>query len=109
MSACSVMPFSSSMTSTGGTGKRRRDDGHTCLFNSALAAPCPRVELRGDQPIGSGRARIFLHAVRDIDLGEELLLDDVLMIDAGSTRCAMDGCRGSMLAPSEPTASKVRG
>jgi len=95
----------------------RSDDGHTFLFgrsdgqvidgdrggnsarwlNHACAPNCETIELEG---------RVFIHAARDIRIGEELFIDYALEVDDGTTddergayrcRCGMSGCRGTML------------
>lgn len=74
-------------------GNRSRWINHACEPN------CEAREKKG---------RVFIHALRDIEAGEELFYDYGLVIDARYTkklkkefecRCGSPNCRGTMLAP----------
>ncbi|RBB36785.1 SET domain-containing protein-lysine N-methyltransferase [Burkholderia reimsis] len=98
--------------------ERRGDDGHTFLFglsdgmvidggrdgnsarwlNHACAPNCEAIEMDG---------RVFVNAVRDIQTGEELLIDYALELDDSTTHydraayrccCGVPACRGTMLS-----------
>ncbi|MPV67634.1 SET domain-containing protein [Burkholderia sp. BE17] len=98
--------------------ERRGDDGHTFLFslsdgmvidggrggnsarrlNHACAPNCEAIDMDG---------RVFVNAVRDIQTGEELLIDYALEIDESTTHhdrtayrccCGVSACRGTMLS-----------
>jgi uncharacterized protein len=97
--------------------EQREDSGHTFLFglsdgrvidggrggngarwlNHACAANCEAVE---------GEGRVFIEAIRDIAVGEELFIDYALEIDVQGDsearrdyvcRCGAQRCRGTML------------
>lgn len=68
-------------------------------INHACAPNCEAREKKG---------RVFIHALRDINAGDELFYDYGLVIDARYTkklkaeyacRCGSPQCRGTMLAP----------
>lgn len=68
------------------------------MLNHACAPNCEAVEMDG---------RVFVSAVRDIQTGEELLIDYALAVDDNTThddraayhcRCGASACRGTMLS-----------
>jgi len=75
-------------------------DGNSARWiNHSCAPNCEAEEVDG---------RVYIHALRDIDEGEELFYDYGLVIDARQTkklkreyecRCGARKCRGTMLAP----------
>jgi len=97
---------------------RRADAGHTFLFglsdgrvidggrggngarwlNHACKANCEAIEQSG---------RVYINALRDIQVGEELFIDYALEVSAKARdsaseyacRCGARRCRGTMLAP----------
>lgn len=80
-------------------------------INHSCAPNCEAEEIDG---------HVYIHALRDIDEGEELFYDYGLVIDAKQTsklkreyecRCGAKKCRGTMLAAPEKdkkSASKVK-
>ena len=81
-------------------GNRARWINHSCKPN------CEAREKDG---------RVFIHALRDIEPGEELFYDYVLVIEGRQTkalreqfacRCGAKKCRGTMLARPEKTKKK---
>ncbi|MGD7360094.1 SET domain-containing protein [Ralstonia pseudosolanacearum] len=81
-------------------GNRARWINHACKPN------CEAREKDG---------RVFIHALRDIDAGEELFYDYGLVIEGRQTKalkaqfachCGAKKCRGTMLAPPEKKEKK---
>ncbi|MES2537980.1 MAG: SET domain-containing protein-lysine N-methyltransferase [Pseudomonadota bacterium] len=81
------------MIDGGSRGNEARWINHACEPN------CEAYEDKG---------RVFIHALHDIDRGEELCYNYALILDARHTpavkrafvcRCGTPGCTGSMLAP----------
>ncbi len=75
-------------------------------FNHGCDPNCEAVENDG---------RVFLHALRDIAVGEELLFDYALLCDERRTpalkrlyacHCGAPTCRGTMLAPQRRRAAR---
>lgn len=102
----------------------RSDEAHTFLFglsdgrvidggrggnsarwlNHACAPNCETAEIEG---------RVFIHAARDIRIGEELFIDYALEVGDDATdderaaylcRCGVSSCRGTMLGAASPQA-----
>jgi uncharacterized protein len=65
------------------------------------------------------RQRVFVHALRDIEEGEELLYDYWYMTDESYTmddlrriypcKCGSDACRGTLARPPRPARKRTRG
>ena len=73
----------------------------------------PNCEAEAD-----ARKRVFIHALRDIEAGEELFFDYGLVVDGRYTaklkaeyacHCGSPNCRGTMLAPKLPAKKASRG
>ncbi len=83
-------------------GNSARWINHSCEPN------CGAEEIEG---------RVFIHALRDIEPGEELFYDYGLVIDEPLTKqlrreyvcyCGIEACRGTMLSLSEAAAKKKK-
>ncbi|ACR27253.1 SET domain-containing protein [Burkholderia glumae] len=84
-------------------------DGNSARWiNHACAPNCEAEETAG---------RVFIHALRDIEAGEELFYDYGLVIDAKLTKqlkrdyachCGASTCRGTMLAVKEESGGKKK-
>ena len=82
-------------------GGRRGNDAR--WINHACTPNCEAFEDEG---------RVYIHAMRDIDAGEELNYNYALIYDEPHTarlkklfacRCGTPGCTGTMLAPKRPS------
>lgn len=84
-------------------------DGNSARWiNHSCAPNCEAEEVEG---------RVFIHALRDIEAGEELFYDYGLVIDAKLTKklkreyachCGAQTCRGTLLATSSDGDSKKK-